>query len=104
MTDTEKIEMVSALTGETDKDVISAYLYLAGQKICRIVYPFDETVSIVPTRYDHLHVEATVYLLNKRGGEGEVAHSENGISRTYEDADLPISMLRGVVPFVGVPQ
>lgn len=104
MTDSEKIEMVSALTGETDNTVISAYLQLAGQKICRIVYPFDETVSTVPTRYDHLHVEATVYLLNKRGGEGEVAHSENGISRTYEDADLPISMLRGVVPFVGVPQ
>lgn len=104
MTDAEKIAMVTAMTGETDESVISAYLYIAGQKICRIVYPFDESITVVPARYDHLHIEATVYFLNKRGAEGEMAHGENGISRTYEDSDLPESMLRGVVPFVGVPQ
>ena len=43
-----------------------------------------------------------VYLLNKRGAEGETAHSENGISRSYESADIPESMLSGIIPFAGV--
>lgn len=103
MTYEEKLTMVSAMSGETDNDVISAYLTIAGQKICRIAYPFED-VTEVPSKYDSVHVEATVYLLNKRGAEGETYHNENGINRTYEDADLPVSMLRGVVPCVGVPK
>lgn len=97
MTDAEKIAMVSAMSDETDTSVVSAYLYLAGQKILRIACKPD--VTEVPEKYDGLHVEAAVYLLNKRGGEGETQHSENGISRTYESADLPDSLLRsyGVV-------
>ena len=46
-------------------------------------------------------IEIAVYLYNKQGAEGQTAHSENGISRTYESADVPESMLRGIAPFVG---
>lgn len=102
MTTDEKTIMVSTLSGESDEDIVSAYLYLAGQKILAIAYPFDKTVTEVPPQYEHIQIDAAVYLLNKRGGEGETAHSENGISRSYENADLPASMLRGVVPMCGV--
>lgn len=91
MTTDEKREMVKAMSGESDDSVVSAYLYLAGQKVIRIACP-KGTVD-VPEDWDALHVEAAVYLLNKRGGEGQVAHSENGISRSYESADLPPSLL-----------
>lgn len=91
MTDTEKITMVKTLSGESDDDTVSTYLYIAGQKILRLVS--DDTETEVPSKYDGLHVEAAVYLLNKRGGEGETAHSENGVSRTYESSDLPASLL-----------
>lgn len=101
MTEAEKIIKVKALCDETDNDTISAYLYMAGNKILRIVYPYDFTVTEVPTQYEHVQIDAAVYLLNKRGGEGETAHSENGISRTYENADLPDSMLRGIAPHCG---
>ena len=47
-------------------------------------------------------VEVAAYLLNKRGAEGETAHSENGISRSYEDGDVPSSLLRDIVPYAGV--
>ena len=102
MTEAEKIAMVKAMSGETDEDTVSAYLYLAGQKICRAAYPYDASVTIVPAQYDHVQVEAAVYLLNKRGAEGQTAHSENGISRSYESADVPESMLGEVIPHVGV--
>lgn len=102
MSENEKHVMLKALTGETDDDVLSAYLYLAGQKICRLAYPYNTSATEVPAQYEHLQIDAAVYLLNKRGAEGEEAHSENGITRSYENADLPASMLREIVPFCGV--
>ena len=102
MTNEEKITLVSAMSGESDCDAVSAYLTMAGQKILALAYPFDHTVTEVPAQYEHVQIDAAVYLLNKRGGEGETAHSENGISRTYENADLPASMLRCIVPMCGV--
>jgi hypothetical protein len=35
------------------------------------------------------------------GAEGQTAHSENGINRTYEAADVSPSILRKIVPLVG---
>lgn len=102
MLEIEKKEMVKAMTEETNDSTVSAYLGIAGNKICRKVYPFDPTITEVPDQYHFLQVEIAVYLLNKRGAEGEAAHSENGISRTYENGDVPPSMLRQIVPMCGV--
>ena len=102
MLETEKIEMVKSMTGETSDGVVSAYLKIAGNKICRKAFPFDPAVTEVPEQYSLLQVEIAVYLLNKRGAEGESAHSENGISRTYENGDVPPSMLRQIGPVCGV--
>ena len=43
-------------------------------------------------------MEIAAYLVNQRGAEGETAHSENGISRSYEDGDVPPTLLREIVP------
>lgn len=102
MTDAEKLKMVKAMTGETDESVLSTYLSIAGNKVCRKAYPFDPTVTVVPDQYAHTQVEIAVYLLNKRGAEGQTAHSENGISRSYEDGDVPPTLLRDIVPFASV--
>lgn len=53
-------------------------------------------------KYDAVHVEIAAYMINKRGAEGEVSHSENGVSRTYEDGDIPPSLLRAITPVAGV--
>lgn len=102
MTDADKLMMVKAMTGEADEDVLSAYLSIAGSKVCRRAYPFDPSATEVPAQYGYLQVEIAVYLLNKRGGEGELSHSENGISRSYENGDVPESMMRQIVPMAGV--
>lgn len=102
MTTDEKLQMVKAMTGETDESVLSAYLSLAGNKVCRKAYPFDPSVTTVPDRYAYAQVEIAVYLLNKRGAEGQTAHSENGISRSYEDGDIPPTLLRDILPFAVV--
>ena len=70
--------------------------------MCRRAYPFDPSIMEVPEQYSYLQVEIATYLLNKRGGEGELSHSENGISRSYENGDVPESMMRQIVPMAGV--
>lgn len=102
MTDAEKLALVKSMTGETDEEVVLAYLSLAGSKVCRKAYPFDPTVVEAPDQYAHIQVEIAVYLLNKRGAEGQTSHSENGISRSYEDGDVPPTLLREIVPCAAV--
>ncbi len=103
MTNEEKLIALKAIVGNNDSDeVLSTYLTLAGGKILAKAYPYNSEVSEVPTQYHYLQIEIAAYMLNKRGAEGQTSHSENGISRTYENADVPSSMLKSVVPFCGV--
>jgi hypothetical protein len=103
MTQAEKLTLLKAMVGESDpEEVLLAYLNIAGRKILNRAYPYDSEVTEVPTRYDFLQCEIAAYLLNKRGAEGQTAHSENGISRSYESADVPESLLGAVTQFCGV--
>ena len=103
MTDTEKLTYLRAMVGGSDTDeVLSTYLMVAGKKIIARAYPYDDTVTEVPDKYDTLQCEIAAYLLNKRGAEGQTQHTENGISRQYENADVPSSMLKVVTPHCGV--
>lgn len=98
-----KIVVTNRLVGEdgTSESLICTYLLLAGEKILDKAYPFGREKKAVPDKYAMLQCEIAAYLLNKRGAEGELTHSENGISRTYEAASVPDSMLKAVIPFVG---
>ena len=107
MTDVEKLSMLRVMVGQPNDgdwsdDVLFSYLAIAGQKILNRAYPYDDTVTEVPRRYGYLQCDIAAYLLNKRGAEGEIAHSENGISRSYGSADVPESMLSEVIPRVEV--
>ena len=102
MTDAEKIAMLTTITGETDNDALTSYLFLAGQIILRKAYPYGDGSEEMPSKYDGLQIEIAAFLLNKRGAEGEVQHSENGVSRIYENGDIPANLLRRIIPEVKV--
>lgn len=106
MTNEEKLTMLRVMVEADSEDwtdeILLTYLNISGQKIINKAYPYNNTINTVPTRYEMLQCEIAAYLLNKRGAEGEISHSENGISRSYENADVPKSMLDVVVPFCGV--
>lgn len=105
MSEEEKITMLKALINSSDSnDTFLAYLTLASKKIIARAYPYDNTITDVPTQYDTLQVEIAAYMMNKRGAEGQTSHSENGITRSYEDADIPVSMLNIITPHCGVPK
>lgn len=55
----------------------------------------------MPSEYDVLQCQLAARYFLRRGGEGEVTHSENGINRTYgsvNDSDL----LQEIVPFAKI--
>ena len=103
MTSDEKLRALRAMNEFDDKDaVLLAYLDQAGAAIIARRFPYDETVTEVPARYEQRQIEIATYLLNKRGAEGQVSHSENGVSRTYGGASIPEDMLEDIVPMTGV--
>ena len=107
MTEVEKLSLLRVMVGQPNEgdwadDVLISYLNIAGQKIINRAYPYDDTVTEVPRRYSYLQCDIANYLLNKRGAEGQTAHSENGVNRSYESADVPESMLSEVIAHVGV--
>lgn len=104
MNDAEKLAMLKVLvdvTGNAKDAALTVYLNLAGSKVLHKAFPYDSTQTVVPHRYDFLQCEIAAYLWNKRGAEGQTGHSENGINRTYESADVPDSMLKEIVPYCG---
>jgi hypothetical protein len=107
MSDVEKMIFLKAMiegsdTPDWSEEVLLTYLAIAGRKIINRAYPYKDDVETVPKRYELLQCEIASYLLNKRGAEGEISHSENGISRSYESADVPESLIGQVVPFCEV--
>lgn len=103
MTREEKLLALESMGCKAPDEVLDTYLLLAGQAIIAKAFPFGGKDAVeVPTEYDGLQLRIAQYLLDKEGANGETAHSENGISRTYESADIPPSMLKGVVPRCGV--
>lgn len=55
----------------------------------------------IEPKYLNLMVEMALAAWSKRGAEGELAHAENGISRTYETANIyPTSLVNQVIPKV----
>lgn len=103
MTQEEKLTVLKSMVGNSDPDeVLSTYLDFAGSKILAKAYPYQNDVTEVPVQYAHLQIEIAAYMLNKRGAEGQTSHTENGVSRSYENGDIPSSMLKAVIPYCGV--
>ena len=66
---------------------------------CRRFIPTDEV--LYDKKYESLIVPLCISALAKIGAEGQTAHSENNINRTYgSDGKYPISLLRMIKPLV----
>ena len=79
-----------------------AYLEDAKATIIRRLDPLGVVgITDVPDRYATLQAKLAARYSFRAGGEGEMAHSENGVNRTYgsvNDEDL----LREIMPFAKV--
>jgi hypothetical protein len=97
MTEDEKMLKLEIFSDEHDPDILSAYLDLAKAKILVRAFPFRDETEL-PEKYSLLQVEIANHLIAKRGMEGQTGHNENGIDRSYSDADIPADLLRQIIP------
>jgi hypothetical protein len=65
-------------------------------------FPFGDYPEDIEPRYKDLQIRIAVEMFAKRGAEGETAHSENGISRTYASSNVSEDLLREITPKAGV--
>lgn len=98
MTTAEQLAALETMTTEHDQAVLSTYLGIAGGIVLRKAFPFGDGTEEIPAKYQMAQVEIAAYLIQKRGAEGETQHSEGGISRMYEDGDVPPTLLRRILP------
>jgi len=108
----EKLEMLKVMYGENDtgltskqfEDLLLVYLRLAENVVLNRMYSMSSKREgkTVPDKYATVQVEIAHFMLMKKGAEGQTAHSENGISRSYEGGDVPPSLLARITPVCGV--
>ena len=107
MTNTEKINMIRKLYGRkanglelTDAE-ITPFLVVAESIVLNKYDPYGETQA-VPRKYDILQCRIANFMMVKQGAEGEIQHTENGVTCIYGQADIPADLMREIVPKVGV--
>lgn len=65
-------------------------------------FPFGDVPEELENRYKDLQIRIAVELFNKQGVEGQLSHSENGVSRSYSSAGVSEELLREITPKAGV--
>ena len=101
MTSAEKrAALAASLAPDTDTDaVLDNVLADAEALVLNRMYPFGyPDGTVVPTRYERIQVQLAAELYSKRGAEGQISHSENGISRSWPEKS---ALLSRVMPHVG---
>ena len=100
----EKINRVKVLISpDTASDELLGFLLEQAEGIIlNRRYPFGVPEGAKLTQMHELvQIRMAVELFGKMGAEGQVMHSENGISRTWEAGDVSPSLLRLIVPVCG---
>ena len=98
------LERLKMRTGEADETLLSDCLDSARNAILARRFPYQEWPEDVPTQYVDLQFRIALDLYNKIGAEGQLGHSENGVSRSFESSWISYQLLREVTPLVGVPK
>lgn len=81
---------------------IGIYLEDAHDAILNRMYPFGVPDGTgFPEKYETLACKLAVRFISRRGAEGESAHNENGISRSYATVDDD-DLLCVITPFAKV--
>lgn len=104
MTNEEKITSLAVLISPdtADRELLSILVDQAEGIVLNRRYPFGppEGATVSP-QHEHIQLQIAVELFSKMGAEGQTAHDENGINRTFESADVSPSLLRRIVPVCG---
>ena len=100
MTQLERLKI--RITETTNDRELEDILESAKAVILARRFPFGDWPEELEPKYKDLQIRIAVEMFNKRGAEGETAHSENGVSRSYASANVSEDLLREITPKAGV--
>lgn len=89
-------------TGETDRELLDELLAEATDIYMDHRFPHGDRPAEVEDRYAGLVLLMAIDLYYKIGAEGQMSHSENGISRTYSSGWVSKDLVSQIVPYCGV--
>lgn len=116
------LERLEERTGEKNEALLADCIESAKNIYLSRRYPFidpptrevtEENGDGTYTTYEETYVEprfldwqyrCALALYSKDGAEGQLSHSENGISRSWGSESVPKELLTEVPPYVGVPK
>ena len=108
MNETEQLIRLKARIPAADLTEISDNELLilldeAAELILNRMYPFTRPSNVVavPARYENIQIQIAIELVNRKGAEGEMSHSENGTVRSYESGSVSSSLLKKIAPHCG---
>ena len=100
MTQLERLKI--RITEKTNDDELEDILESAKAVILSRRFPFSEYPPDIEDKYKDLQIRIAVEMFSKRGAEGELSHSENGVSRSYSSANVSEELLREITPKAGI--
>lgn len=92
-----KIKLGISLEDVNQDELLQVYLDDAESDILELI-----NLDVLPTGLLSTQVELAIIYYNKQGIEGQTAHSEGGISRTFED--IPQHMMKKIHKFRRLPR
>ena len=99
----DMLEWLRSETQEPDDTVLERCIQMAYSAIQSRRFPYrDDWPEEVEPRYRDLQYRIALDLYNKRGAEGQLSHSENGVSRGFESSWISEQLLLEVTPMCGV--
>ena len=83
--DEKLIEMATGIAPDVaDEKVLRSELLAAETMILNKMYPFGYEDGLgIPSRYERLQIKLAIELYSQRGADGQLQHSENGITRSW---------------------
>jgi hypothetical protein len=97
MTQLEKLKEL--LDNPTLSDVkLQFMLDSASDLICEL-----RNTNSVETHLLNIQLKMAMEMYSKLGAEGQLAHGENGINRTYNSSDFSLDLIRQISPFAKTP-
>ena len=98
------LERLKLRTNEPNEAILEDCLESAKSAILARRHPVTTWPEVMPEQYLDLQFRIAMDLYNKIGAEGQISHSENGISRTWGSSWISEQLLQEITPLVGVPR
>lgn len=92
------LDRLKRLTHEPDDELLQELLLQAKEAIMSVRFPFHEWPSELEPQYIGLQVQIAQAIYNKLGGDYQISHTENGVTRTWGSEGIPKELLARVTP------